>query len=199
VDKSTRYFYPLLSTGVAEQLMLVAFILTFLILLLIASAVALVITVCIAATMFSGAPWVATRLPTIRMMCDLAELKPGDRVLDLGCGDGAILLVAAKEYGAVCFGVELNPLLVRFARFKARRAGVADRVTITRGNMHTADLPDVDVVMLYLLPKATARVERRLKQRYPHVRVISHGFQLQDTPQQSERKQEKVTVRRYEW
>lgn len=179
--------------------MLVTVILIFLVLLLLAACVTLVVTVCIAATMFSGAPWVATRMPTIRAMCELAELKAGDRVLDLGCGDGSIVITAAKEYGAMGIGVELNPLLARFARWKARRAGVQNRVRIIQGNMYDVELPDADVVMLYLLPKATARVERRLKERYAHLRVVSHGFKLQETPELSHTTHQKVTVRRYEW
>ena len=95
----------------------------------------------------------ATRAPTIRAMCDLAKLKPDDRVLDLGCGDGSIVITAAREYGAFGIGVELNPLLAAYARFKMRRAGVQDRVRIIQGNMYDVELPDVDCVMLYLLPK----------------------------------------------
>lgn len=179
--------------------MLVTVILIFLIFLLVIASVALVVMGCVAATIFSGAPWVATRLPTIRAMCDLAELQPGGRVLDLGCGDGSIVITAAKDYGATGIGVELNPLLARWARWKARQAGVQNRVRIIRGNMFDVELPDTDVVMLYLLPKATARVERRLKERYKHLRVISHGFELKETPEHSRKTNGKVTVRRYEW
>ncbi|MEK7529719.1 MAG: methyltransferase domain-containing protein, partial [Patescibacteria group bacterium] len=174
-------------------------ILIFLIFLLVLASLSLVVTFFIAATMFSGAPWVATRATTVRAMCDLAKLKPDDRVLDLGCGDGSILITAAREYGAFGIGVELNPLLAYYARFKMRRAGVQDRVHIIQGNMYDVELPDVDCVMLYLLPKATARIERRLKKRYLHLRVISHGFQLQETLEHSHNTQGKVTVRRYEW
>ena len=127
-------------------------------------------------TMFSGAPWVPTQRSVAREMCKMAGLKSGSHVLDLGCGDGAILLVAAKEFGATGVGIELNPLLVAWARLRARMQGVSDRVQIIRGNMFTTALPDVDTVMLYLLPRAMRRIERRLKERYPSLCVVSNGF-----------------------
>ena len=138
----------------------------FLVAVLVFLVLVTIVVSCLALTLLSGAPWVPTRRPVAREMCKMAELKPGDRVLDLGCGDGAILLMAAREFGAIGIGVELNPLLVLWARVRARLSGVADRVTIVRGNMFIADLPDADVVMLYLLPRAMRRIEGRLKAHY---------------------------------
>lgn len=152
----------------------------------------------LAATIFSGAPWVPTDKVVTRGMCDLADLKEGDRVLDLGCGDGSILLIAAKEYGAVGHGVELNFLLVWMARLRARMMGVSDKVTFERGNMFHVDLPDTDIAMLYLLPKATHRVEKRLRERYKHLKVISHGFKLEQEPV-DEKHVARATVRKYTW
>lgn len=169
-----------------------------LLVMLVVVSVTLIAAVCIAATMFSGAPWVPTPLPVSRAMCDLASVKPGDRVLDLGCGDASILLVAASQYGAVCMGVELNPLLVWIARWRAWRLGVSDRVTITRADMFTVSLPDVDVVMLYLLPSATHRIEERLVERYTHLTVVSHGFSLQMSEVDTQRSR-RTTVRKYCW
>lgn len=152
----------------------------------------------LAATMFSGAPWVATKRSVSQAMCKLAGITSDDRVMYLGCGDASVLIVAAREFGATCVGVELNPFLVWIARARVRLAGVADRVTIVRGNMFQVPLPDVDVVLLYLLPKATHRVEKRLQERYKHLRVVSHGFQLQQSPTQ-EVAVGPIHVRRYEW
>ena len=152
-----------------------AFLAVLIVLTVILVFVAIAVGV-IAVTMFSGAPWVPTNKVISRGMCDLADLKEGDKVMDLGCGDGSILLTAAKEYGATGYGVELNFLLVWIARLRAWRMGVSDKVMFVRGNMFHCDLPDVDVIMLYLLPKATHRVEKRLQERYKHMTVISHGF-----------------------
>ena len=152
----------------------------------------------VATSIFSSAPWVATKKPIARKMCEVANIKKGDRVLDLGCGDASILIVAAKEFGAECVGVDLNPAVVLMARVRARLAGVSDKVQITRGNMYTVELPDTDVVVMYLLPKGTRRVERRLKDRYKHLRVVSHGFKL-DSPEATSSKTGSATVRLYQW
>lgn len=175
------------------QLLVIVLIGILVILTLVTIGVAL-----LAITIFSGAPWVPTNKVVSRAMCDLADLKEGDRVMDLGCGDASILLVAAKEYGAVGYGVELNLLLVWFARLRARMMGVSDKVTVVRGNMFHVDLPDTDVAMLYLLPKATHRVEKRLRERYKHLKVISHGFKLEQEPV-DQKNVARATVRKYQW
>ena len=173
-------------------------LLVFLVLFLIVAILAVIITVFIASTIFSGAPWVPTDKKISRAMCDLAELKKGDKVIDLGCGDASILIVAAKEYGAKCIGVELNPLIAAYAKLRCRLAGVSKQVEIVRHNMYTYDLPDVDVVFLYLLEKATQKIEDRLMKRYKHMRVVSHGFRMKQE-QKGEKRAGIATVRLYEW
>ncbi len=150
-------------------------------------------------TTFTGAPYVPTTPAIVKTMCELGEIKPGQRVIDLGCGDGTILIKAAKSYGAQCIGVELNPMVALFARIKIRMAGVQDRVKIIRGNMFDVELPEIDIVMMYLLPKATNKITARLKARYPHMTVISHGFELEDTKQTDIRRNGRAVVGRYEW
>ena len=149
-------------------------------------------------TILTSAPWVPTPKGISRKMCKLAGLKKGDKVLDLGCGDASILIVAAKEFGATCVGVELNPVVAMMAKIRVRMNGVQDRVKIIRANMFDVDLPDVDVVMMYLLPKATHKIENRIQERYKHLTVVSHGFELEQKEKKSE-KIGKATVRKYEW
>ena len=170
-------------------------LIAFLFVLLVATG----IVVALAVTIFSGAPWVPTHKSVARAMCTIAQIKPGDRVLDLGCGDGAILLMAAREFGAIGIGVELNPLLVLWARVRARLSGVADRVTIVRGNMFIADLPDADVVMLYLLPRAMRRIEGRLKAHYALLRVVSNGFMFESAKPVATMHTGESTLRMYSW
>jgi predicted RNA methylase len=131
-------------------------------------------------------------------MCKMAGIIKGDRVIDLGCGDASILIVAAREYGAISYGVELNPVVAMMARARIRLAGVQDKVKIVRGNMYKVDLPDADIAMMYMLPKATLKIEGILRDRYDHLKVVSHGFELKG------KTLEKVKVggavlRRYEW
>ncbi len=173
----------------------VGFLIALLVLLLLATVTMMIL----AATMFSGAPWVPTQRSVAREMCRLARVKPGSRVLDLGCGDGAILLVAAKEFGATGVGVELNPLLALWARLRARINGVSDRVQIIRGNMFIVDLPDADTVTLYLLPRAMNRIEARLKKRYPTLCVVSNGFVFETLQPTATLNTGEANLRLYRW
>ncbi|NQV12593.1 class I SAM-dependent methyltransferase [Candidatus Uhrbacteria bacterium] len=169
--------------------------------LLIVLGILMVVTVVVTmvtGTILSSAPWVPTSKKISRAMCELADLKPGDKVLDLGCGDASILIVAAREFGAKCVGVELNPMVALMARIKVRLAGVGDSVTIIRENMFKVDLPDTDVVMMYLLPKATHKIEGRLKERFKHLTIVSHGFEL-DTKESKNKKVNGSTIRKYNW
>lgn len=152
----------------------------------------------VSGTIFSSAPWVPTSRLISRKMCEFGEIKKGDMVLDLGCGDASILIVAAREFGAKCVGVELNPMVAFMARVRVRVSGVQDSVTIVRGNMFNVELPDVDVVMMYLLPKATHRIEKRLIDRYAHLTVVSHGFQLAKN-KVDQIKVGNATIRKYKW
>lgn len=156
-------------------------------------------TLFFAATIFSGAPWVPTPLATAREMCRLADIGAGSRVLDVGCGDGVLVREAARSFGAHGIGIELNPMIAVWARLLAHLQGVGGRVRIVRGNMHTVNLPDVDVCMLYLLPKATQRMARRLKGRYAHLIVVSHGFEIDALTPTRTVKVGRTTLRRYEW
>jgi tRNA1(Val) A37 N6-methylase TrmN6 len=174
-------------------------IITGLVLVLILVVLMLVSAIFLLFTAFTGAPYVPTTPAIVQTMCELAELKPGQRVIDLGCGDGVILIKAAKRYGAEGIGVELSPMVALLAKIRTRLAGMQDHVKIVRGNMFDVELPEVDVVMMYLLPKATNKITNRLKARYPHMTVISHGFELKDTKQTDIRRNGKAVVRRYEW
>ncbi|PIR48004.1 hypothetical protein COV06_01230 [Candidatus Uhrbacteria bacterium CG10_big_fil_rev_8_21_14_0_10_50_16] len=171
-----------------------------LLIVLICLCIFSVFMVAVTLTIFSGAPWVPTNKAITRAMCGLGGIKPGDRVVDLGCGDASMLLVAAREYGAVCIGIELNPVLVWLARWRAYRNGVSDMVTIIRGNIFKVDLPDTDVVVLYLLPKAMQKIEQRLRDRYTHVKVLSHDFTLSGGATiKKEQPVGRATARLYEW
>jgi ribosomal protein L11 methylase PrmA len=114
-------------------------------------------------------------------MLELAQVKPGDVVYDLGSGDGRIVITAAQRFGARAVGVELDPELVARSRANAQRAGVADRVRFLQQDLFTADLGEATVVTLYLLPDVNLRLRPKLrKELRPGSRIVSHDYDLGD-------------------
>ncbi|MDP2631716.1 MAG: 50S ribosomal protein L11 methyltransferase [Candidatus Uhrbacteria bacterium] len=128
----------------------------------------------------SGAPWVPTKRALAKRMFELADIKEGDTVLDLGSGDGSLLFVAVEDFGAsIGVGFEINPFLVWYTRFRARRAHIKEKIKVTRGNMYRAPLPDVDIVALYLLPKTMDKLRPRFVQYLnPDAKIVSHAFKF---------------------
>ena len=110
-------------------------------------------------------------------MLRLAEVQPEETVYDLGCGDARILVLAAEKYGARGVGVELDAEVFALARDNVRRQGLENRITLVRGNLFDADLRNADVVALYLLPEALARLRPMLEEQLrPGARVVTHDF-----------------------
>ncbi|HVJ02210.1 MAG TPA: methyltransferase domain-containing protein [Sphingomonas sp.] len=126
-----------------------------------------------------SAPYVPTSPEVVEAMLDLAELKPGERLVDLGSGDGRIAIAAARR-GAEALGVELDPRLVRRARTLAEMAGEG-RARFLRADLFTVSLRDADVVTLYLLPDVNERLKPKLLHELrPGARVVSHAFDMGD-------------------
>ncbi len=105
-----------------------------------------------------GLPWIPTRRERIRRALGIAGVREGEVLFDLGAGDGRVLLMAAREFGARAIGVEISPLHCAVAWVRARLAGEAGRVAVRWGDYHKADLRQADVVFAYL----TSREARRL-------------------------------------
>ncbi len=125
-------------------------------------------------------PYEPTSPAVVEAMLDLAGVGPRDVVYDLGCGDGRIVVAAARR-GARSVGVDLDPERIREARENARSAGVADRVTLVQGDLFDADVRDASVVMLYLWPHVNLRLRPRLlEQLRPGARVVSHSHDMGD-------------------
>ena len=126
---------------------------------------------------FTSVPWVRTPRWKTRRMLAFAGLRPGERMIDLGSGDGSTVIDAARDFGAIGHGVEMQWSLYWFSRMRARLLGLSDRSTFTRGSMFRADLPDADLVFSYLFPELNARLEPVLRMRYPAgTRVVSRTF-----------------------
>ena len=106
--------------------------------------------------------FVATDLTIVNTMLTLAGVMRDDVVYDLGCGDGRIVIAAAKEFGARRLGVDLDPQRIRDAQANAVRAGVADRVTFRIQDIFGADIQSATVVTLFLSPELNARLRPKL-------------------------------------
>jgi len=128
-------------------------------------------------TVEADVPYVATSEDVVTRMLEIAEVRPGDVVYDLGSGDGRIVITAAQRYGARGVGIEIDPYRVYQARQNAERAGVADRVTFRKQDLFEADVSDATVVTLYLLPAINRKLRPLLlEQLDPGTRVVSHNF-----------------------
>ena len=143
-----------------------------------------IIAVCIYLfTGFIGVPWVPTRKLYRDAMFSLAQIQPGERVLDIGAGDGIILCDAAKRFQAKGIGIESHGILILASKLRALCGGVSDQTEFLWGNMYKIDYPEVDVVLTYLFPEANARLEPRLIEAYPSgTRVVARAFKFPTLP-----------------
>jgi ubiquinone/menaquinone biosynthesis C-methylase UbiE len=125
------------------------------------------------------APFVPSPQVVVERMLELADLKPSETVYDLGCGDGRILITAAREFRAKAVGIELSDKLVREGRDQVKRLGLENRVTIVEGDLMHADLRSADVVTLYLLTEVNDQLKPLLeKSLHSGARVVSHDFKI---------------------
>jgi cyclopropane fatty-acyl-phospholipid synthase-like methyltransferase len=128
----------------------------------------------------AGQPWVPTKATRIRSALELAGLKPGEMLYDLGSGDGRVLIAAARDFGAKGVGVELSPLLCLAAWIKVRAAGASEQVGIECGSYLTCDLSSADVVYLYLTQANANGLSARLKTDLkPGGRVVSVSTEIE--------------------
>ena len=126
-------------------------------------------------------PYVQTPMEIVERMLRMAEVRAGDSVIDLGSGDGRIVIEAAKR-GARGLGVDLDPALVKLATQNAQRAGVADRARFEVRDIFETDLSPATVVTMYLLPDFNAKLMPRLLALKPGTRIVSHDGAIGDWP-----------------
>lgn len=125
-------------------------------------------------------PYVPSTAIAVDEMLRVADVRPEDLVVDLGSGDGRIVIAAARDYGARGLGIEIDPALVRESAENARRAGVADRVVFREGDVLKADFGAATVVTMYLLPQLVEQVKPRLLALKPGTRIVAHDFGFKD-------------------
>jgi SAM-dependent methyltransferase len=125
-------------------------------------------------------PYVPTPPAVVDAMLDLARLRPEDYVIDLGSGDGRIIIAAARKYGARGFGVEIDKVLVAEANREAQRQGVAERAKFLDENLFVTDLSRATVLTMYLYPRLMLQLRPRLfAQLKPGARIVSHDFDME--------------------
>ena len=126
---------------------------------------------------FFGAPWHPLMPFTIRRILKFIDIRPGETIFDLGCGDGRVLITAAKEYSAKGVGLEIDPIKVGLARLLAKLKKADSQVKIIRGNIFDFDPSEADIVYLYLTHQAMDKLfPEILKKLKPTVRIVSYRF-----------------------
>ena len=124
------------------------------------------------------APFRPTPIDLVARMLALAGVGPGDRLVDLGCGDGRIVIAAAQR-GASAYGIDIDPARIEEAEEAARAAGVGDRVSFAQGDLFAAELGEFSVVSLFLLPGVNRWLEGKLRRELKEgARVVGHAFPM---------------------
>jgi thiol-disulfide isomerase/thioredoxin/uncharacterized membrane protein YphA (DoxX/SURF4 family) len=136
---------------------------------------------CATFEMLGFLPYVPTPHATVDAMLKLAMLQSSDTLYDLGCGDGRVVIAAARKYGARGFGVDINPERIAEARANARKASVEEMVTFEQREIFHTDIRGASVVTFYALPKINLQLRSKLfEELKPGTRVVSHAFDMQD-------------------
>src|SRR5450759_1394396 len=126
-------------------------------------------------------PYVPTTEAAVQAMLKLADVKKADVVYDLGCGDGRIVIAAAKNLGARGVGIDINPVRISEAKENAKKAGVEKLVRFEENDLFEADIHEATVVTLFLLPHINLKLRPKLLQDLkPGTRIVSNTFDMGD-------------------
>ena len=137
----------------------------------------LIIAISISWTNLLGAPWVPSRMDVVHKMLAIANVKKGDVIYDLGCGDGRTIVTAARKYGARAVGIEVDPLRYLWCQILITFLGLRERVKVLYGDIFNQDFSEADVVICYLLQSTNNKLESKLKEELkPGTRVVSNSF-----------------------
>ena len=122
--------------------------------------------------------YVPTPNDVVAKMLELAKVQRDDVVYDLGCGDGRIVVTAAKKFGARGIGYDINPVRVKESLANVKKNKVEDLVKIEQEDIFTLDLSKANVITLYLLPRLNVRLIPQLDKLKPGSRIVSHDFSM---------------------
>ena len=125
--------------------------------------------------------WYPTPQALVDVMIDMAELTPADYLVDLGSGDGRIVIAAAKK-GIHAAGIEYNPDMVEFSKKNAEKEGVTDITDFIKADFFEYDLSKATVITMFLLPELNRKLKPKLLELKPGTRIITNSFSMQDWP-----------------
>lgn len=125
--------------------------------------------------------WYPTPPALVDVMIDMAELNPADYLIDLGSGDGRIVIAAAKK-GIHSAGIEFNEDLIEFSKKNAEKEGVADKTDFIKADFFEYDLSKATVITMFLLPEINRKLKPKLLELKPGTRIITNSFSMQDWP-----------------
>ena len=126
-------------------------------------------------------PYVPTTEEAVKAMLKLADVKKTDVVYDLGCGDGRIVIAAAKDFGAHGVGIDINPVRISEAKENARKAGVERLVRFEENDLFQADIHGASVVTIFLLSEINLKLRPKLlRELQPGTRLVSNTFDMGD-------------------
>ncbi len=126
-------------------------------------------------------PFVPTPTEVVDEMLRLADVKSGDVLYDLGCGDGRIVIAAAKRYGVKATGIDIDPVRIRESNENAAKAGLTGKVRFLQEDLFKADFKDATVITMYLLTSVNLRLRPKLlAELRPGTRLVSHSFEMGD-------------------
>lgn len=140
--------------------------------------VIMILSFCFGFVLLFGAPYVPTLTPQVQIALRLADLKKGQTLLELGCGDGKVLVAAGKA-GCKAIGYELNPILALICWLRTRK--FKGRVTVVCGNFWTAKWPPTDAIFTFLHPRFMNKLDKKIIQSYDEpVKLVSFAFPVPD-------------------
>lgn len=129
-------------------------------------------------------PWLPVKKEKVKKMLELVNAGSEDVIFDLGSGDGRIVIMAAKDFGARAVGIEIDPLRVFWAKIMVKIFGVSKKVKIIRGDFLKEDFSEASIVAVYLVPKTLKRLkEKFLDELKPGTKVVSFCYQIDFLPQ----------------
>jgi predicted RNA methylase len=157
----------------------------------------IIIVIIIAFPHLKGAPWIPSRMKKVREILSLAEIKPGEVVYDLGCGDGRILVSAVRKFQANAVGIEINLILFLWCQFLISVLGLRKRIKLIYGNFFKEDLSNADIVICYLLQETNDKLEEKLiNELKPSTRILSNSFSFHNLKVIKEDSEKKIYIYR---
>jgi cyclopropane fatty-acyl-phospholipid synthase-like methyltransferase len=147
---------------------------------IVALAAVLLLAVMVIGPALFGSPWHPISRKDLKRALDFCDAQAGERIVDLGSGDGRVLITAAKDYGLVGTGIEIDPIKVWLANLRVRVAGLRDKVKIVRANIFDADYGEADILFIYLTHQAIDKLfPDILEQLKPNTKILCYRFCIQ--------------------